>query len=216
MSGLDRFIPGRKRSEPEVPESAGKEPIRIKEMGKEISKDDPYAQDDNETEEVSEEVAEELEAERYAEVPEQEEVIERTIFEAESPKNTGPLSLLSVTYSGSKAKAQLKFYDLDKKKIVFWYDKDRTADDEGLKSIKSSLAEKGIKTHILNNNFFETKKLLENDDIQLHFAHQPLILLKKLVLLFFEKEPLLFPVPLVVLAPFPETRSTRLAIAVPN
>ncbi|MDD1766728.1 MAG: hypothetical protein LUQ00_02295, partial [Candidatus Methanomethyliaceae archaeon] len=122
MSGLDRFIPGRKRSEPEVPESAGKEPIRIKEMGKEISKDDPYAQDDNETEEVSEEVAEELEAERYAEVPEQEEVIERTIFEAESPKNTGPLSLLSVTYSGSKAKALLKFYDLDKKRVVFWYD----------------------------------------------------------------------------------------------
>jgi len=125
MSGLDRFIPGRKRSGPEAPASTGKEPIRINEMGKETSKDEapsPYAQNDNETEEVSEEVAEELEAQRYVEGPEQEEVIERTIFEAESPKNTGPLSLLSVTYSGSKAKALLKFYDLEKRRIVFWYD----------------------------------------------------------------------------------------------
>jgi hypothetical protein len=51
-----------------------------------------------------------------------------------------------------------------KKKLVFWYDRDRTADAEGLESIKSALAEKGIKTHSLNNNFFQTKKLLENDD----------------------------------------------------
>ncbi len=62
-----------------------------------------------------------------------------------------------------------KFEVLDeygKRKIVFWYDKDRTADAEGLESIKSALTEKGIKTHILNNNFFETKKLLEHDDTQ--------------------------------------------------
>jgi len=53
-----------------------------------------------------------------------------------------------------------------KRKIVFWYDRDRTADAEGLESIKSALAEKDIKTHSLNNNFFETKKLIEHDDTQ--------------------------------------------------
>ncbi|MDP2752861.1 MAG: hypothetical protein Q8P40_00485 [Nitrospirota bacterium] len=56
--------------------------------------------------------------------------------------------------------------EYEKRKIVFWYDRDRTADDEGLLSIKSTLAEIGIKTHILDNNFFETKKLLEHDDTQ--------------------------------------------------
>jgi DNA polymerase I len=122
MSGLDRFIPGRKRSDQQAPENTSKEPVKTKDLQKEISDEEPYAQDEGEPEEVSEDLAEEMEAERYREGPEQEEVIERTIFEAESPKNTGPLSLLSVTYSGSKAKALLKFYDQDKKKIVFWYD----------------------------------------------------------------------------------------------
>lgn len=64
----------------------------------------------------------------------------------------------------------LKKFDVkdeyEKRKIVFWYDKDRTADAEGLESIKSVLAEHDIKLHILNNNFFQTKKLLENDDTQ--------------------------------------------------
>ncbi len=54
--------------------------------------------------------------------------------------------------------------EYEKRKIVFWYDKDKTADPEGLEFIKSALAEHSIKTHILNNNFFQTKKLLENDD----------------------------------------------------
>ncbi len=54
--------------------------------------------------------------------------------------------------------------EYEKRKIVFWYDKDKTADPEGLESIKSTLAEHNIKLHILNNNFFQTKKLLENDD----------------------------------------------------
>jgi uncharacterized protein (TIGR02687 family) len=56
--------------------------------------------------------------------------------------------------------------DYEKRTIVFWYDRDKTADDEGLENIRSALAEKGIKLHILNNNFFETKKLLEKDDTQ--------------------------------------------------
>lgn len=54
--------------------------------------------------------------------------------------------------------------EYEKRNIVFWYDRDMTADAEGLESIKSALAEKGIKTHSLNNNFFETKKLIEHDD----------------------------------------------------
>ncbi|MEA3293899.1 MAG: hypothetical protein U9P81_02835 [Euryarchaeota archaeon] len=60
--------------------------------------------------------------------------------------------------------------DYEKRKIVFWYDKDRTVEDnEELEQIKSSLLEKDIKFHILNNNFFETKKLLEKDDTESHY-----------------------------------------------
>jgi hypothetical protein len=35
--------------------------------------------------------------------------------------------------------------------------------------IKSSLLEKDINLHILNNNFFETKKFLEKDDTESHY-----------------------------------------------
>jgi uncharacterized protein (TIGR02687 family) len=60
--------------------------------------------------------------------------------------------------------------DYEKRKIVFWYDKDRTVEDnEELEQIKSSLLEKDINLHILNNNFFETKKLLEKDDTESHY-----------------------------------------------
>ena len=60
--------------------------------------------------------------------------------------------------------------DYEKRKIVFWYDKDRTVeDDEELEQIKSSLLEKDINLHILNNNLFETKKLLEKDDTESHY-----------------------------------------------
>jgi hypothetical protein len=57
--------------------------------------------------------------------------------------------------------------DYEKRKIVFWYDKDPTVDtEEELEEIRIALAEneKHIKLHVLNNNFFETKKLLEHDD----------------------------------------------------
>ncbi|MCL7413764.1 MAG: BREX-1 system phosphatase PglZ type A, partial [ANME-2 cluster archaeon] len=57
--------------------------------------------------------------------------------------------------------------DYEKRKLVFWYDKDGTVkDEEELEQIKSSLSEKDINLHILNNNFFETKKLLEKDDTE--------------------------------------------------
>jgi uncharacterized protein (TIGR02687 family) len=60
--------------------------------------------------------------------------------------------------------------DYEKRKLVFWYDKDRTVEDEEeLEQIKSTLSENGIKLHILNNNYFETKKLLENDDTQSNY-----------------------------------------------
>jgi uncharacterized protein (TIGR02687 family) len=62
-----------------------------------------------------------------------------------------------------------KFETLDefeRRKIVFWYDKDGTADEEGLEQIGEALEEKGIKLHVLNNNFFATKKLLEKDDTE--------------------------------------------------
>jgi uncharacterized protein (TIGR02687 family) len=56
--------------------------------------------------------------------------------------------------------------EFEKRKIVFWYDKDGTADEEGLEQIGEALAEKGIKLHVLDNNFFATKKLLEKDDTE--------------------------------------------------
>jgi len=54
--------------------------------------------------------------------------------------------------------------EYEDRKIVFWYDRDTTAGDEDLEYIKANLLENGIKTFILKNNFFETKKLLEHDD----------------------------------------------------
>jgi len=56
--------------------------------------------------------------------------------------------------------------EFEKRKIVFWYDKDGTADEEGLAQIGKALGEKGIKLHVLDNNFFATKKILEKDDTE--------------------------------------------------
>lgn len=56
--------------------------------------------------------------------------------------------------------------EFEKRKIVFWYDKDGTADEEGLAQIGEALGEKGIKLHVLDNNFFATKKMLEKDDTE--------------------------------------------------
>jgi uncharacterized protein (TIGR02687 family) len=61
--------------------------------------------------------------------------------------------------------------DYEKRKIVFWYDRDKTAWDqekqapgEDLEEIIQVLNENSIKFHILDNNYFETKKLLEIED----------------------------------------------------
>ncbi|MCC4765358.1 BREX-1 system phosphatase PglZ type A [Methanosarcina sp. DH1] len=61
--------------------------------------------------------------------------------------------------------------DYEKRKIVFWYDKDRTAWDNEklapsseLNEIIQILTRHAIKFHILHNNYFETKKLLEIED----------------------------------------------------
>ena len=61
--------------------------------------------------------------------------------------------------------------DYEKRKIVFWYDRDKTAWDqekqapgEELEEIIQVLKGQAIKFHILDNNYFETKKLLEIED----------------------------------------------------
>jgi len=47
--------------------------------------------------------------------------------------------------------------EYEARKIVFWYDKDETADDGGLENIKSALAIEGIKLHRPKNNFLGPK-----------------------------------------------------------
>ena len=61
--------------------------------------------------------------------------------------------------------------DYEKRKIVFWYDRDKTGWDEEkqapsgeLEEIIKILAEENIKFHPLSDNYFETKKLLEIED----------------------------------------------------
>ena len=66
--------------------------------------------------------------------------------------------------------------DYEKRKIVFWYDRDKTAWDqekqapgEELEEIIQILKENNIKFHILDNNYFETKKLLEIEDLESNY-----------------------------------------------
>jgi len=54
--------------------------------------------------------------------------------------------------------------EFETRKIVFWYDGEQTAGEEDLTHIREKLAEQGIRMHILNGNYFATKKLLEHDD----------------------------------------------------
>ena len=55
------------------------------------------------------------------------------------------------------------------RRIVFWYDKDETAADGGLEEIEPILEENNIQVHRLEQNFFETKKLIEKDKPDTHF-----------------------------------------------
>ena len=66
--------------------------------------------------------------------------------------------------------------DYETRKIVFWYDRDKTAWDqekqapgEELEEIIQILKENNIKFHILANNYFETKKLLEIEDLESNY-----------------------------------------------
>ncbi|AKB74617.1 putative cytoplasmic protein [Methanosarcina lacustris Z-7289] len=66
--------------------------------------------------------------------------------------------------------------DYEKRKIVFWYDRDKTAWDqekqapgEELEEIIRILAQENIKFHILDNNYFETKKILEIEDMESNY-----------------------------------------------
>lgn len=113
MVSLDRFIVKEKKATKE-------EPPRPK--PKEERPPPERGEEEPEEEEIIESGEEGVEFEAEAEGPAEEEIIERTIFEAETPQNTGTLYLLSVTYSGTKNKALLKLYDVEKGKIVFWYD----------------------------------------------------------------------------------------------
>lgn len=66
--------------------------------------------------------------------------------------------------------------DYEKRKIIFWYDRDKTAWDqekmapgEELEEIIQILKKNDIKFHILENNYFETKKLLEIEDLESNY-----------------------------------------------
>ncbi|NLN43209.1 MAG: BREX-1 system phosphatase PglZ type A [Methanosarcina sp.] len=66
--------------------------------------------------------------------------------------------------------------DYEKRKIVFWYDMDKTGWDEEKQAPSGELEEiikilngENIKFHILNNNYFETKKLLEIEDLESNY-----------------------------------------------
>ena len=66
--------------------------------------------------------------------------------------------------------------DYEKRKIVFWYDRDKTAWDqekqapgEDLEEIIQVMEENNIKFHILDNNYFETKKRLEIEDLESNY-----------------------------------------------
>lgn len=65
--------------------------------------------------------------------------------------------------------------EFEKRKIVFWYDNEKTAEEEDLESISKTLSQNGIKTLILDNNFYEIKKLIEHTDTEsdyLIYSHE--------------------------------------------
>lgn len=108
MVSLDRFIVKDKKTD-------GKESPRPQPR-----EEPPPKRTEEEPDEA--EILESEETELEIEEAAEEEIVDRTIFEAETPQNTGTLYLLSVTYSGTRGKALLKLYDMERGKIVFWYD----------------------------------------------------------------------------------------------
>lgn len=63
----------------------------------------------------------------------------------------------------------VRLSDYEKRKIVFWYDNEKTAGEEDLASIKEALHKNGIKMHILDDNFYETKRILEHQDTESNY-----------------------------------------------
>lgn len=66
--------------------------------------------------------------------------------------------------------------EFEKRKLVFWYDNEGTvwspieqAPRKDLETIKQELANKGIKFILLDNNYFQVKKLLEEDDTKSNY-----------------------------------------------
>ena len=57
----------------------------------------------------------------------------------------------------------------EERKIVFWYDIDKTANDENIQEIKIELEKNNIKLLVLKNNYFEVKKTIEHDDSKSDF-----------------------------------------------
>ncbi|MEJ5293512.1 MAG: 3'-5' exonuclease, partial [Candidatus Methanosuratincola sp.] len=126
MPGLDSFIPDSQpnRRKPPRPSGGlsgiegGPEPPRRRggyppgEEGDEFEREDLA------------EPEEEAEAEGLPghEAEELEEVIAQTKFEADTPSETGSCVLLSVSYSGRRMRALAKLYDVERGRVVFWYD----------------------------------------------------------------------------------------------
>lgn len=142
MPGLDTFIPdSQKRRQPPRPSPSGtpsgtgreSEPHRSPRVGRpprgegdRIEREDATEPDevDAETEAAEAEADADAEAEGIPahEAEEAEEIIAQTKFEAETPSETGSCVLLSVSYSGNRGKALAKLYDLERQRVVFWYD----------------------------------------------------------------------------------------------
>ncbi|MCP1663285.1 uncharacterized protein (TIGR02687 family) [Methanocalculus sp. AMF5] len=59
--------------------------------------------------------------------------------------------------------------EYEQRKIVFWYDNDGTAGEDDLDCIRETLQKNGIKMHILKDNFFATKRILEHLDTQSNY-----------------------------------------------
>ncbi|MCX8202862.1 MAG: hypothetical protein N3H32_00890, partial [Nitrososphaeria archaeon] len=131
MPGLDSFIPDSqsKRRQPPRPSGGPSGPGKAPEpLGKSPHGGRPpgRAGDEFEREEAfePEEVDAEAETEGILapEPEEAEEIVAQTKFEAETPPDTGSCVLLSVSYSGNKGKALAKLYEVERGRVVFWYD----------------------------------------------------------------------------------------------
>ncbi|MBN1165939.1 MAG: BREX-1 system phosphatase PglZ type A [Methanospirillaceae archaeon] len=76
------------------------------------------------------------------------------------------MSILSIEKTTAAILAKFRnLSDFETRKIVFWYDAEQTASKEDLSQITETLSQHKILVHILKDNIFATKKLLEHDDI---------------------------------------------------